>query len=174
MVFTLQSIHSYYHIYLLLIQVASLVIQEHKGRRLAPLLKLAVVCEEYIQENLSHRASKPTCRYVLKCNVHVEALIPNSWMGLYGFFFNMLGGGVEGGWGFNLIQDFYIWLLDWVDERNGRSLGQTTNDRRHDFVRRGWRDCNCTRGLWKSKKVILTFDEFSQSNKLIWNTYCNC
>lgn len=28
-------------------QVANIVIQEHKGRRLAPLLKLAVICEEY-------------------------------------------------------------------------------------------------------------------------------
>lgn len=33
--------------YSLFIQVANIIIQEHKGRRLAPLLKLAAICEEY-------------------------------------------------------------------------------------------------------------------------------
>ena len=165
MVFTLQSIHSYYHIYLLLIQVASLVIQEHKGRRLAPLLKLAVVCEEYSGKPFSSGIKADVqVLFEMQCGIYFKLLNEFVWV-----FLNMGGGRVS-------YTNFFLntLLSDWVDERNGRSLGQTTNDRRHDFVRRGWRDCNCTRGLWKSKKVILTFDEFSQSNKLIWNTNCNC
>lgn len=90
MVFTLQSIHSYYHIYLLLIQVASLVIQEHKGRRLAPLLKLAVVCEEYSGKPFSSGIKADVqVLFEMQCGIYFKLLNEFVWV-----FLNM-GGGVS-------------------------------------------------------------------------------